>query len=49
MLRFSEFLIGVVRKHEVEKVIFNVAHDLAQKKFIQDIALHVDEIVNVVQ
>ena len=49
MLRFSEFLIRTVRSHEVEEVIFNVSYDLSQKKFIQDIALHVDEIVNVVQ
>lgn len=49
-MRFSEFLMLTVRKDK-EKVllVFNVAKDLAQKKFIQDIALHADEVVNVVK
>ncbi len=50
-MRFSEFLVRSVKKHEVENVIlvFNVAKDLAQKKFIKDIALRVDEVITVVQ
>ncbi len=49
ILRFSEFLTHTVEGHAVEKIvlIFNVAHALAQKQFIQDIALHVDEVVRV--
>ena len=48
-MRFSEFLFRTVKKHEVEDVvlIFNVAKGLAQKKFIKDIALHVDEVIGV--
>jgi KaiC/GvpD/RAD55 family RecA-like ATPase len=47
-MRFSEFLIRTVRKAETESItlIFNVAKDLAQEKFIKDIALHVDEIIS---
>ena len=48
-MRFSEFLVRTVRKHEVENVIliFNVAKDLSQKKFIRDIAMHIDETISV--
>ncbi len=48
-LRFSEFLIRTIRNNEDKKVslIFNVAEDLSQKKFIKDIALHVDEIIKI--
>ena len=45
ILRFSEFLIRMVRNQEIENVIFNVAKDLAQKKFIRDIAVHADEVI----
>ncbi|MBN1646285.1 hypothetical protein JW868_04565 [Candidatus Woesearchaeota archaeon] len=47
-LRFSEFLIRTVKKHkDAEKLylIFNVAKDLSQKRFIKDIAMKVDEVV----
>jgi len=48
-MRFSEFLIRTVKKHEVENVtlIFNVAIDLAQKKFINELAFRVDELIKV--
>jgi KaiC/GvpD/RAD55 family RecA-like ATPase len=48
VMRFSEFLVRTVRKNEIDSIflIFNVAKDLAQKKFIKDIALHVDEIIS---
>ena len=47
VMRFSEFLIRLVKKQEIEDaiLIFNVAKDLTQKKFIKDIAFHVDEVV----
>ncbi|RLI91563.1 MAG: hypothetical protein DRO89_03725 [Candidatus Altiarchaeales archaeon] len=48
-MRFSEFLIRIVRKNEVENVIFNVARDLVQKKFIRDIALRVDKVISVAE
>lgn len=49
VLRLSEFLIRTVKRHDAENVVllFNVAKDLAQKRFIKDIALHVDEVVSV--
>ena len=49
-MRFSEFLIRTIKKHEVDHVllVFNVAKDFAQKKFIKDIAIHVDDIITVV-
>jgi KaiC/GvpD/RAD55 family RecA-like ATPase len=49
IMRFSEFLIRTIRKENEENVIliFNVAKDLAQKKFIQDVAFHVDQIIKV--
>jgi KaiC/GvpD/RAD55 family RecA-like ATPase len=47
-MRFSEFLMLTAKKHK-EKVllVFNVAKDLAQKKFIKDVALHVDEVISI--
>ena len=47
-MRFSEFLIRTVRKNETENMIliFNVAKDLVQEKFIKDIALHVDDVIS---
>ncbi|KUO41480.1 MAG: hypothetical protein AVW06_01235 [Hadesarchaea archaeon DG-33-1] len=50
-MRFCEFLIKTVRKRGVQKIIliFNVAKDLAQKKFIRDIALRVDQVISVVK
>jgi KaiC/GvpD/RAD55 family RecA-like ATPase len=48
-LRFSEFLIRTTkdpeRDDETVFLIFNISKDLSQKKFIQDIALRVDEVV----
>lgn len=48
-MRFSEFLVGLVKKNEHRNVslIFNVARDLAQKKFIRDVAFRVDEVISV--
>jgi len=47
IMRFSEFLMRTVRKENEENVIliFNVAKDLTQKKFIKDIAFHVDQVI----
>jgi KaiC/GvpD/RAD55 family RecA-like ATPase len=45
-MRFSEFLIRTVKSHSVDTtLIFNVAQDFSQKKFIKDIAIHVDKII----
>jgi len=51
IMRLSEFLIRTVRDHEPHNIILilNVAKDLAQKKFIQDIAFHVDEVISLVK
>ena len=46
-MRFSEFLVQTVRKKETITLIFNVAADLAQKQFIQDIAFRVDQVIPV--
>ncbi len=48
-MRFSEFLLRTVRKNRAENitVILNVAKDLAQRKFIRDIALDVDEVISI--
>lgn len=48
-MRFSEFLVRTVRKDEAENItlIFNVAKDLAQKRFIRDVAFHVDQVISV--
>lgn len=46
-MRFSEFLIRTVKKEAQDvSLIFNVAKDLSQRKFIKDIALRVDEIIS---
>jgi KaiC/GvpD/RAD55 family RecA-like ATPase len=49
IMRFSEFLMRTVRKENEENVIliFNVAKDLTQKKFIKDVAFHVDHVISV--
>jgi KaiC/GvpD/RAD55 family RecA-like ATPase len=49
IMRFSEFLMRTVRKENEENVmlIFNVAKDLAQKKFIREVAFQVDQIISV--
>jgi KaiC/GvpD/RAD55 family RecA-like ATPase len=49
IMRFSEFLMRTVRKENEENVIliFNVAKDLTQKKFIRDVAFHVDQVISV--
>ncbi len=49
-LRFSEFLLRTIRKHhDIQNIslVVNVAADLAQKRFIQDVALKVDEVIKV--
>jgi len=48
-IRFSEFLVRTVRKDETENItlIFNVAKDLAQKRFIRDVAFRVDQVISV--
>ena len=47
MMRFSEFLQHTIRNGgKMRKdLIFNVAQDLRQKKFIKDIAMTVDEVI----
>ncbi|DAC73083.1 MAG TPA: hypothetical protein DSN98_01955 [Thermoplasmata archaeon] len=49
IMRFSEFLMETVRKENEEKVllVFNVAKDLVQKKFIRNVAFHVDHVISV--
>ena len=51
VLRFCEFLTRIVRNHKLEGVtlIFNVAKDLSQKKFIRDIAMQIDETISVIK
>ncbi len=46
-LRFSEFLMRTVENEKDVKLIFNVAKNLAQKKFIQDVALKIDSVIKV--
>jgi len=46
-LRFAEFLSRAVEKGEVNKVIVNVAKDLAQKKYIKDVMLHVNKVIKI--
>lgn len=46
-LRFAEFLSRSLTNKEVNGVIVNVAKNLAQKKFIQDIMLNVDEVIEI--
>jgi archaellum biogenesis ATPase FlaH len=47
VMRFCEFLMGTVTKQDAKRavLVFGVAKELAQKKFIQDIALRVDETI----
>ena len=47
--RFLERLVSEVKKHNVENVtfLFNVAKELSEKNFVQDIALTADEVINV--
>ena len=47
ILRFFEFLMRTVKNEKDVKLILNVPRDLAQKKFIQDIALGVDKKITV--
>ena len=49
-LRLSEFLLRTIRKHhDIENIslVVNVATDLAQKRFIKNVALKVDEVIQV--
>lgn len=46
-MRFSEFLVSTVKKKKNITLFFNVAEDLAQKRFIKDIAFRVDQVINV--
>jgi hypothetical protein len=48
-MRLSDFLIRTVKQHDIKNVslIFNVARDLRQKRFIKDIAMQVDEVISV--
>jgi len=49
IMRFSEFLVTLVKKEKDRQMslIFNVAKDLAQKRFIREVAFRVDEVVSV--
>jgi KaiC/GvpD/RAD55 family RecA-like ATPase len=45
-MRFSEFLVRTIKEENHHaSLIFNVASDLAQKKFIKDIAFRVDQVI----
>ncbi|MFH0715003.1 MAG: ATPase domain-containing protein [Candidatus Diapherotrites archaeon] len=48
-LRFSEFLMRAVKdeKNMILILILNVAKDLSHKKFIQDVVVHADKIIEV--
>ena len=47
-MRFSEFLVHTVKnKDQPVTLIFNVARDLAQKRFIRDVAFRVDHVMRV--
>jgi archaellum biogenesis ATPase FlaH len=46
-LRFSEFLMRQVKDKKEVILIFNVAKDLSQKKFIQDVIVHADKTIEV--
>lgn len=46
-LRFSEFLMRTTKTEKNTILIFNVAKDLSQKRFIKDIAIQVDQVVSV--
>ncbi|MFA5246534.1 MAG: hypothetical protein WC408_01430 [Candidatus Micrarchaeia archaeon] len=45
VVRFSEFMVRIVRKHEIHYAVFGVAEDFAQKNFVKNIALRVDEVL----
>lgn len=47
MMRLFEFLVMETRKAKGTVLIINVARELAQKKFIEDVAVHADEIISV--
>ncbi|MBI5355108.1 MAG: hypothetical protein HZB68_01490 [Candidatus Aenigmarchaeota archaeon] len=47
-MRLSEFLVSTVRKENCT-LVFNVAKDLAQKKFVRDIALKADAVIGVAE
>src|SRR3989344_7529660 len=46
-LRFSEFLMRQVKERKDLVLILNVAKDLSQKKFIQDVVAHADKTIAV--
>jgi KaiC/GvpD/RAD55 family RecA-like ATPase len=45
IMRLCEFLRHTIRKGEAEFLIINVAKDLAQSRFVKDIALQADEVI----
>ena len=47
ILRFSEFLMRQVKDRKDIILIFNVAKDLSQKKFIRDVVAHADQTIEV--
>lgn len=47
MYRFTEFLMRLVKSEEEVILIFNVAKDLSNKKFIQNAVAHADKIIEV--
>lgn len=47
ILRFSEFLMRTVKDRKDIVLVFNVAKDLSNKKFIQDVVAHADKIIEV--
>ena len=46
-LRFTEFLNRTVKNEEANGAVVNVAKDLAQKEFIKDIVMNVDEVIKI--
>ncbi|PIN81173.1 hypothetical protein COV11_02560 [Candidatus Woesearchaeota archaeon CG10_big_fil_rev_8_21_14_0_10_30_7] len=46
-LRFTEFLMQLVKGEKNTVLILNVAKDLSQKKFIQNVIVHADKIIEV--
>ena len=46
-LRFGEFLTRTLKSSEITGVVVNVAETLAQKKFVQEIVMHCDEVIKV--
>lgn len=47
ILRFSEFLMRMVKNEKEMILLLNVAKDLSHKKFIQNAVAHVDKIIEV--